>query len=95
MYVIIILALFSIILIPNIYGQTEKFPITIGLDSTSFLPSLYKSNGGLNPQFNQMDIIITYQNSDENLINEQINALGIVYDSEGDKIDEMTFKIGL
>lgn len=93
-YVIIILALFPIILIPDIYGQTEEYPITIDLDSTSFLPSLYKSNGGLNPQFNQMDIIITYQNSDEDLINEQINALGIVYDSEGDKIDEMTYKNG-
>jgi hypothetical protein len=92
-YLTIILAIFSISLVQYSYAQNE-YPITISPHGTSFLPSLFKSNGGAGIQFNQMDVIITYVNSDNELVNETINALGIVYDSEDNKIDEMSYKDG-
>jgi hypothetical protein len=90
-YIIPVLAMFYIGLIQHSYAQNE-YPITISLDGTSFFPSVFKDNGDIESR--QIDILIAYQNKDEDLINTRINALLVVYDSEGDKIDEITYKDG-
>lgn len=77
-----------------VYAQTE-YPITISLDGTSFLPNI--SNHDKNPpdvESRQIDIIINFKTNDPDLINTKINALGTVYDSDGNEVAEMTYKNG-
>lgn len=76
----------------SVFAQSTN-TVNLSVDGTAFLPMI--TEPGDNPDYNrQLFIVLEYKTNDATLINSQINAVGKIYDTDGNEIDEMTYPNG-